>query len=187
MHQIPAYQTAITLFSREGQVWLYPTLQAALKALGANWISRNVGAHFREYRGTRPFFYEQRGALVYNPVYEEHAFIMRDDTGAPVTWATFAQLRATRRFRTYRQQMLATWDGDGPVPGIHKVAAGAHYYRRPHTMNELREAALVIKEDGEVPPRPTRNKRYLPRSWDDLYVAARDNRNWKEYRKTQWK
>jgi hypothetical protein len=63
---------------------------------------------------------------------------------------------------------------------------GGHYFRRPQTLNERRQA-VAITDDGEVPPRARRNQRNLVNANDDLRIGARDIRNWKHYRRTQWK
>jgi hypothetical protein len=57
-----------------------------------------------------------------------------------------------------------------------KRTAG-HYHRHPRTQQERRENA----EYG-------RGRRLnTPTSWDDLHIAARENRNWKQFRSTQYK
>lgn len=186
MYHIPAYETAVTLFSRDGNVWAYPTLQAALKDLGRDWIARHVGPHFRVYRCNARFFNTARESWASEPVYDEHAFIMRDDAGEPVTLANFYPLLERRRYQSRWTRMLDTWNGEGPVPGVHKTSAGRHYCRRMETMNERRQASLVLAEEGEVAPRAARNASHLPNSWDDFWVSARGNRNWKRFRKTRW-
>jgi hypothetical protein len=187
MHQITAYETAVTLFSRDGDVLAYPTLRAALKALGRSWIAANVGPHFRVFRCLSRYIDTTREAWVLEPVYDERAYIMRDDAGEPVTLATFYPLLERRRRKSRWTRMLDTWNGEGPVPGVRCYRGGRHYYRRPQTMNERRQADLVLQEEGEVAPRPTRDASHLPSSWDDRWVGARDDRSWKRYRKTRWK
>jgi len=186
MYQIPAHETAVTLFSRDGEVWAYPTLKAALKALGRSWIASNVGAHFRVFRCVSRFFDTERETWVYEPAYDVHDFIMRDDAGAVVTLSDFQPLIARRRWYRWTRA-LDTWNGEGPVPGVHKASAGRHYFRRPHTGNERRQAALVLKEEGEVAPRPARSANGLPDAWDDYHISAREDRSWKRHRKTQRK
>jgi hypothetical protein len=182
MHQIPACATAITLFSRSGNVWAYPTLNAALKALGRSWIAANVGAHFRVFRTMSRYLDTTREAWVYEPVYDVCDFIMRDDAGGVVTVASFP----ARAWRSRWNRLLDTWNGEGPVPGITCGRGRGHYYRRPHTMSERRQAALVLIEEGEVAPRPPRSASNLPNSWDDYRVSGREDRNWKRNRKTRW-
>lgn len=188
MHQIPEYQTAVTLFSRDGNVWVYRTLKAALKALGVKWIAANVGAHFREFDHVARHFDQARNVWVREPMYVEREFIMRDDAGGVVTAATFHGLIEHRRRARWMRwsRMLETWNGEGPVPGIGR-SRGGHWYRRPQTMMERRQAALVLKEEGEVAPRGARSLGHLANAWDDYYITARSDRNWKRNRRTQWK
>lgn len=187
MYQIPAHETAVTLFSRDGDVWAYPTLKAALKALGRSWIARNVGPHFRVFDYVSRRFDTQKEGWVYEPVYDEHAFIMRDDAGAVVTLVDFQPLVARRRRKSRWSFALDTWNGEGPVPGVHKPSAGRHYFRRPQSANERRQAGLVLVEEGEVAPRPARSANSLPDAYDDYGIAAREDRSWKRNRNTRWK
>jgi hypothetical protein len=50
-----------------------------------------------------------------------------------------------------------------------------------------RQAALVLKEEGEIAPRGARSFRNLPNAWDDYRVSSLGERCWKRYRCTQWK
>ncbi|WP_434715653.1 hypothetical protein [Paraburkholderia sp. A3RO-2L] len=187
MHLIPAYETAITLFSRDGAVWTYPSLKAALKALGARWIQDNVGPHFRVFDHAERRLDQARNVWVREPLYRDYLFIMRDDFGGVVTSAEFAPLIQRRRWRPYWYRLTDTWNGEGPVPGVRKYRGGRHYYRHPQTMPEIRQNALVLDEEGEVRARPRRGSHYLPSCWDDRCVAARRDRSWKRHRKNRWK
>lgn len=187
MHYIPAYESAVTLFSRAGDVWAFRNKREAVKELGLNWISKHVGAHYRECTGMRWKFEPHLGKFASVPTYEDSVFIMRDDAGKPVTYSTLQAELPRRPYVPYWRRHLESWHGTGPVPGTAKSKAGKHYYRRPKTMSELRAAALVLTEEGEVAPRARRTKRYLPTSWDDVYIAARHVKNWKRQRKTRWK
>ena len=188
MHQIPEYQTSVTLFHRDGEVWVYRTLKEALKALGSSWIAANVGAHFRVFDHAARRFDQVRNAWIREPIYVERAFIMRDDAGGVVTAADFQPLIQRRRWRGWHRwgRMLETWNGEGPVPGVRCRRGGRHWYRRPHSMMERRQAAYVAKEEGEVAPRGKRSLKHLPNAWDDYCVAARDDRGWKRHRRTQY-
>lgn len=187
MHQIPAHETSVTLFSSDGGVWVYRTMKAALNALGQHWIAKNVGPHFRVFRHVSRYFDTERECWVRTPEYDDYHFIMRDDFGAVVTAASFDALIERKRWRSWWERRYGAWNGEGPVPGTRCHRGGGHCYRRPKTMNERRQAALILEEEGEVAPRPTRDANNLPNSWDDYWVSARDDRNWKRYRKHQWK
>lgn len=71
---------------------------------------------------------------------------------------------------------------DGPVPYVGKRNHG-HYYRRMKTTQERRWSYSAVV-DG-VPWRARRNARNLPNPWDDIVIGRL--KNWKKYRKTQWK
>ena len=186
MHHIPAHETSVTLFSSTGDVWTYRTRKAALKALGERWIANNVGPHFRVFSHVSRKFDTERECWIFTPNYEEYEFIMRDDVGAVVSASTFDSLIERRRRRSWWDRYGA-WNGEGPVPGTRCYRGGRHYYRYPQMQNERKLAALILTEEGEVGPRPARAVNNLPHSWNDFEVAARENRNWKQFRKTQWK
>jgi len=187
MHQIPAYETAVTLFSRGGDVWVYPTLNAAFKALGYRWIAAHVGPHFRAFSHNHRCFDSVREVWYSEPVYTEHDFVMRDDFGTPITQDVFWPYQErSRRWYRWRSEW-DTWNGEGPVPGISCHRGSWRCWRRPKAQSERRAAACVLVEEGEVAPRPSRRQNNLPDSWDDYNVAAREDRSWKRYRKTRWK
>jgi len=62
-----------------------------------------------------------------------------------------------------------------------------HSYRRPHTTQERRWAHAWDDEEFAPPPRARRNARNLPDAWDDVWRWHGDTKNWKNYRKHQWK
>lgn len=186
MHHIPPYETSVTLFSRDGDVTVFRSLKAAYKELGRHWIAKNVGAHFRQFEGVQRRFDEKRNVWFGVPVYVEHDFIMRDDFGDVVTLSTFESLIQRKRYYYRWSYRLENWNGEGPVPGVHRWRKG-RFWRRPRTMSELRQVSLVLKEEGEVPPRPSRSVNHLPNAWDDLPISSRHDKNWKRHRKTQWK
>jgi len=63
----------------------------------------------------------------------------------------------------------------------------SHYHRRPKTISERRASVSVIKEEGEPIWRYSRNHHNLPTTYDDLTCRDTYNRNWKRYRKKQYK
>lgn len=61
--------------------------------------------------------------------------------------------------------------------------------RKPRTTQELRElhgSRVDYREDEDI-PRVRNKRRNIPTWYDDRQVAAREDRNWKKYRKTQWR
>jgi hypothetical protein len=62
-----------------------------------------------------------------------------------------------------------------------------HYHRHPHTLQESKASAHVLVEEGEPIWRASRNYHNLPDTYDDIHHYDECNRNWKRYRKQQWK
>ena len=62
------------------------------------------------------------------------------------------------------------------------------YLRNPRTFNEARLFyQTTFNEFGiEISVRSKRTPKYLPNSWDDV-KRNYNQRNWKGFRKTQWK
>lgn len=197
MHVIKSHQTSVTLFCRDGSSTHYPSLKAARAALGLNWIGRNVAEQFRTYSHTRwrnadntGYFCGGRnhGVIQYSEkFYNESNFVMRDDAGAPVTYAMVYEDHRQEELRTGRwyRSCCAQWNGEGPVPGISKRRR-RWYGRAIRYANALR-GAETFKEEGEVALRTSRAKSLNPSLWSETRVASRDDRSWKNYRNTQRK
>jgi hypothetical protein len=84
-------------------------------------------------------------------------------------------------YRLYNKEYEFRCD---PVPMIHRHRGHKGcYYRSMKTMQE-RKASLAAKED-EIPWRARRNFRNLPNAWDDYPRFMQ--KNWKKFRKHQWK
>jgi hypothetical protein len=178
---IPAYQTAVTLFGRDGSVCVFPSKQAARRALGLPWIQENVGRNFRVFSHT-----SNLGGKIFerHAVYVDYPYVMRDDFGGILTAEDFATPSPWHPdWSIYRRYPF--WNGEGPVPGLFRWHSG-HYFRHPKTLNE-RRLAIAMADLGEVPPRARRNHRNLVTANDDLRISARKIRNWKRYRRTQWR
>ncbi|WP_444942314.1 hypothetical protein ACJJI3_09950 [Microbulbifer sp. ZKSA004] len=63
------------------------------------------------------------------------------------------------------------------------------YFRYPHTKNEMKQfyASGINEVDVSIKIRGRRHPKCLPNSWDDYYRSNMRLRNWKAYRKQQWK
>lgn len=174
MHIVPAYNPAVTLFSRDGAITRFKSMRDALAKLGFAWIRDNVGTDF-----------SSRWYCVDDWTWVGCKYVMRTDFGHVLTSEDFRGLSPLRVSAGWGRG--PSYCGEGPVPGVRKHRGGGHYFRRMRHMSERRQAALVVVEEGEVAPRPSRNLHGLPNPWDDYRVTARDDRNWKRYRKTRWK
>lgn len=183
MHVTKKYQTAVTIFGREGGVWRYRSIKAVVHDLGLNWIAQNVGAHFRVYSHTEYIRTEMEvGGYAdrARPVYKEAQYIMRDDAGKPVGYAhCCAVVRAGQRY------LFSPEYTGGPVRGTGRRRRYRSIRRHVSYINALR-AAQTFVEEGEVPVRNRRSKGLERDPWDD-YAYRHLERNWKKFRKTQWK
>lgn len=182
MHIIKKYETSVTLFSVNGGVWVYKSKRAAIKELGYYWIQNNVAKDFVTFSHRERLWSADGEGWTERPVYRGANYVMRDDLGEALTVGDFAEFKPVYRPRWYRK--LENWNGVGPVPGISRPR-GYRWTRRVGTTNERRQAQVL--DEFDVPPRARRNARNLPTVWDDIPIAAREDRNWKRFRKTQWK
>lgn len=169
MHIIRPHQASITLFSRHGGLDVFPSAKQALKKLGYAWIVANVGPHFRTFNGT---------------TYEEYSYIMRSGLGEIVTVKSFSALRIKPGSRQ-RARLLRHWNGEGAVPGTGKRSR-TRYFRGIHYANAKR-ASQYFPDEGEIAPRAARYLNRLVDAWDEHIASSRRYRNWKQFRKTQWR
>lgn len=183
MHVIPPHQPSVTLYSPEGALRTFKSGEAAVRELGSAWLRRNV--HPRLLSEEELYWAKKRSWL---PV---ENFCMRDEAGDPVLVSELlAQSKVKQQWRPFSRYLMSalTWNGEGPVPGSGRSRFNrGRTLREPRTQAARRQAALVLLDDGEVPPRAKRNANNLPTAWDDVYIHSLDNDNWKRYRKTQYK
>jgi hypothetical protein len=77
-----------------------------------------------------------------------------------------------------------------PIYRRYWTGSNRHYrccYRGIRTTQERTLSLGVLKEEGEPVWRTSRNMHNLPNRWDDIHHLDVCNRNWKRFRKTQWK
>lgn len=77
--------------------------------------------------------------------------------------------------------------GTGPVPGAGVRGRGCGMRRQLKTTQERRLNASYDCDGGEPKPRSRRTGSNLPTAYDDQIRSDADARNWKHYRKHQWK
>ncbi|MFZ6876546.1 hypothetical protein ACO0LF_31300 [Undibacterium sp. Di27W] len=167
MHIIRPHQASITLFSRHGSVDAFPSAKQALKKLGYAWIATNVGPHLRTFNGTS---------------YEEYSYIMRSDLGEIVTATSFSALRIKPGIHQ-RVHLFRHWNGE--VPGTGKRSR-TRCFRHIRYANAKR-ASQYFPDEGEIAPRAVRYLNRLADAWDEHIASSRRYRNWKQFRKTQWR
>ena len=105
----------------------------------------------------------------------EHAMVITNQAGIRYSKEFVTGIFAKYRKSSYRRY----WCG-----GVR------HYrgcYRRIRTTQERKLSLGVLKEEGEPVWRQARNYHNLPSRWDDIAHLDVCNRNWKRFRKTQWK
>ena len=151
------------LINRDGVRKSFRSKQHALNELGYYWIQANVS---RDFSG----FTISNGILRY----ESRNYIMRDDEDQALTEEDFYHLVQNRR---------PTWNGEGPVPGIHK-ARYSHSHRRPKIASECR--ARFAMDELEPAMRAKRATLGKVNGWGSLR-SDWDQKSWKRYRKHQWK
>lgn len=179
MFSVPEYQPALTIFFRDGRRWRFPSARDALKQLGYPWLAANLGAFHVEHRGYATHI--DGDVAVRVPVYDSFNAIARDTLGTVWTLDRFQQLESRRYHGMSRYRF---WNGEGPVPGT-GVFHGCSIFRSPKTTAERRLNQTV--DSQEPVARPGRIGLNLPSSWDDLRRHGSVNRNWKRFRKTQYR
>ena len=77
--------------------------------------------------------------------------------------------------------------GAASISLLKLMEANMFLYKHPHTTNEKRQYAQTIYNELGLHIRVRGNRRphMLPNAWDD--IDRPQMRNWKYYRKTQWK
>lgn len=186
MHVIVPHEPFVTLFCVSGKAWHYPSKAHALRALGLAWIREHVVADYCVFAGfdySSSFFRGDVYSCTKTPRYASGEYILRDDQGNKLTSFDFEPALSRRR-RGYRHP-LDNYPGYGPVPRTGRFRGG-HLFRRPRTANEIRQSQ-VMEPGLEPAPRASRDLRYLIDPWDDYPRSGRRDRNWKRFRKAQWK
>lgn len=85
------------------------------------------------------------------------------------------------------------WNGNGSVPGTGVGRSRAGWtnssYKRPETFSALKDAFDVVDDEYDIQEPPVRNrlKKVIRDVWDELSRTDYKNKNWKRYRKNQYK
>lgn len=193
MHIITRRPRAVTLFAVTGEVRRFTSLLAARKHLGLAWITHNVRPQFHAFNHTAWPTQRASTRLHATPIdessradsrYEHARYVMRDDFGEAITGADFVELESAG-CTDWIPSHLRYWNGEGPVPRT-GLRRGRSCYRRVRHMN-ARRGAETFHAEGEVSPRAARDTGRLPNPWDDYKESSYGQRNWKRFRKHQWK
>lgn len=133
--------------------------------------------------------YSRKGVTQYN-FFNTHEIRFMDGMGNYVDLSSMKEQLMPYRYKSYYMINHSYQYRNGPVPNICKRRCYKGYYRYVRTQQEIRENELFavndndLKEDYSIHIKG--RKRNLPNFWDEIPVN-RKNRNWKKFRKTQWK
>ncbi len=150
------------------------------ESLVANWahIRRlDIGKKFKiEYEWFKELTLRIRENQQGIPYARYHEYILRDSIGNILDPD---EVRAAyNKAHPYRRSW---WYYPGTKRNFRSM------YRRPRTTQERRWANAWDDEEFATKVRARRNYRNLPNSWDDIPHTDWSYRNWKHYRKHQWK
>ena len=171
----------VSLIDASGHARRFESLAACVEALGLPWLRAHLSL---QHRTPDPYDPTDRSLV------RVAAFVLRDFLGDPVphTACVAACGALSRPFPARYRWRLAwhTWNRVGPVPYTGRPHH-RRYSRAVRTFREIRDSVAVIVEDGEPPFRCARSRHHLRTRRDDPSVAAREDRNWKRHRRTQWR
>lgn len=116
-------------------------------------------------------------------------YILVDDLGLVVPLWKIEEVYNQYLYIEWRRRQKPFVLRNGPVEGIgHSHWHKGSYYRRVKTFQEHRSDFTTEDEDFYgVKVRCKRNSKNLPNAWDDIPRHCCDRKNWKYYRKHQWK
>jgi hypothetical protein len=167
MYVIPPFEAGVTLYRLDGTFKFYATRRLLLNTLGILTIRRAVGPRLDPSLGWR--------------------FVILDEDRNPLFAKDFEHLVFKEPvIYTYRRG-LGTWTGLGPVPHTGRRRGYRVLRRGFRTAQERRLNAFYDAEAGEPRPRARRIGKNLPSNRDDIVRSSFADRNWKRYRKHQWK
>jgi len=175
MHITKPYENRVHLYQRgNGKVHTFKNITEAARSLG--WI-QSMGSIGEQFEGFRFDYCMQRQIPL------RYEFVLRDDDSEVVTegelYHEYRMWKRSKRKRTpswgYRQAGSKRTNGS--------------MYRRIHTFQESKWADAWDRHNEEVSikTRARRNRSNLPNTWDDYIRRDVEIKNWKRYRKTQWK
>ncbi len=192
----------VFLYSAKGDVVVYDSKTIAFRELGFNFIAFSTGKELRILGKLFSHFiypeHVRKNTDVFNKHYPNsrqlhHAdFILVNEYGEVLSIDDFEDViiseRAKNDKKAYftKRREIKGWNGTGPVPYTGGWRKG-HYFRHPVTLQALKAACGICKEEGEPPMRGNRTRKNIPDSWSDIHRSDRYDRSWKNYRKQQYK
>ena len=180
MYDVPKFIPKIYLIHISGQYWQFKNLEQAAQTLYDlgyfTFWNYYIGDNFK-----RVWNYDN---LTYT---EQYKYIVRTELGDIVTCQDLWDIiRVKVKLKRQKKYNYKNKFRDGPISRIRKRRK-YKVHRKPRTIQERRESQGCLDEPYKIKIRNKRNHRNLPNSYDDIKRSDYENKNWKEYRKTQYK
>lgn len=184
----------ITVKTYDGKQEVFPDLESAVESLyfSSYYRADVVQYGYLKYYSNRPEWREWYGGPG-----DTKAFFTSEGLMIPVwkvmeVWRT--QPHTSRRDnRWYYRRRNKFKFRDGSVEGIRCWKPGRYRgYRHIQTHQEIRENDFLDNYDEDaieykVKARGRRRRHNLPTPWDDIRCHSYGRKNWKHFRKHQWK
>lgn len=185
MYEVKKYVPKVRLISRAGSIWEYNSMSKAYYIINSRRLWTEIGNSFKDSVYSFRFIKGKCIKVVTFPNY-----ILRTELGDVITVDELRDYSPPKRpYFLYRH--LPFKFRKGSVPNIHCSRGGFHYYRKIKTTQEHRaNRAVLTDEDAKlyrVKVRGKRAKNFLPNTWDDIIYSDITIKNWKKYRRTQYK
>lgn len=159
----------VRLINRLGQVvWTFKSINDAAKYY--NWLYNNNNVN-DTFDKVQYGVYHHGERFQYTPTV--HHILRDDDDNIVSMWDLWEIIKPKRKRSRYNWNSWA------------KRKSGK-CYRHPKTTQE-RRMAYAIDEEYPIKVRSKRNATNLTDYYDDVYFSYWKNKNWKKYRKHQWK
>lgn len=180
----------ISLHNKKGLVFTFIDLQDAYNQLGYSFIFNYVGTNFLKVTRT-PII---KGMIIvdYEYIIEQNQFILLDENGNFLTANDFYEIDLKNRInRIRKKRKVESFEfRKGSVSGIHKYKKRSFRLKHPKTQNERKQNHNEFHENhlGDIIKVSIRKSRLdLPTVWDEFCKSSYKNRNWKNFRKKQYK
>lgn len=192
---IPQLYPAVTIVHKSGTRYEFCSYQALFSSkFGKSLFSRQYYCYrvnlANSFKFTKPVGFDYRQTYsagnTYNLSEISCDYLAVDEYGLIIPEYVFYEERYKYIRRTFKSNnALSSWNGVGPVPGIHKrTRYGRAFYRR-FSFKPTYHDAISFSEEGEPPVRAKRNIANTPSNWDD--IRRKINHGWKEFRNQQYK
>lgn len=183
-------QKGITLYCKKEKWAVYfKDKEEILKNYSFDLIYNVIGKQYKELFSDKiPYYNVQREMMDYKIIKQEFTcnYIMRDFWGDPITAKDFE-----RKYKT--QKILPIYKGF-PVPYVHKKKRSKRVGHKKNNFKNLLNDVFMIEKETEqgvlIPPvRVKRTTQIKQRMFflEDYPLRKIKEKNWKNYRKKQWK